>query len=215
MERPVSSGQSAKQLGLVSCHCCLQLSQAPPPGQAARCPRCHEPLHSRKHNSLSQSWALLITAYVLYLPANLLPIMRFSILGKGQPATILEGVQQLTHAGMWGLAAVVFIASVVVPVGKLLSLTYLLLSVQRGSRLQLKDRTRLYRLTEMVGRWSMVDVFVVAILVALVHFGTLAQVEPGWGITCFGAVVITTMWAAERFDPRLMWDCLEKTPNES
>jgi paraquat-inducible protein A len=163
-------------------------------------------LHTRKPDSLARSWALLIAAYVLYIPANALPIMYSSTLTGQQADTILSGVVYLWTSGSWPLAAVVFVASILVPLLKLMALTLLLASVQLGTRWRPLDRTRLYRLTELVGRWSMVDIFVVTMLVALVNLRPLAGVEAGPGAVAFGAVVVLTMLAAEAFDPRLIWD---------
>ena len=148
----------------------------------------------------------MIAAALCYLPANLLPIMQVTSLGRAQADTIMSGVVYLLTHGMWPLAVVVFTASVFVPILKLVILTSLLVSVQRGSSWRPRERTRLYRITEAIGRWSMVDIFVVTILVALVRLGNLATVEARPGAVFFGAVVVLTMLAAESFDPRLIWD---------
>jgi paraquat-inducible protein A len=144
------------------------------------------------------------------VPANLYPIMSVTSLGRTQSDTILSGVLFLVEHGMWPLAAIVFIASIFVPLLKLLILTFLLLSVQLGARWRPGDRTRLYRITEAIGRWSMVDVYVVTILVALVHLGNLASIRAEAGAVFFCAVVILTMFAAMSFDPRLIWDRLDQ-----
>ena len=174
-----------------------------------RCPRCTATLHDRKPDSLQRTWALVVAAAILYLPANLLPIMTVTSLGRTRSDTILSGVAFLLTHGMWPLAAIVFIASVFVPLLKLLILIFLLVSVQRRSQWRPRERSRLYRITETIGRWSMVDVFVVTILVALVRLGALASVEAEAGAVFFCAVVVLTMLAAMAFDPRLIWDCLE------
>jgi paraquat-inducible protein A len=168
-------------------------------------------MHQRKPNSIARTWALVLAALILYIPANAFPVMTTTYVGKSQSDTILSGVQYLIESGMWPLAAIVFFASVTVPVVKLVVLSYLLLSIQYRSHWRPKDRTRLYRLTELVGRWSMVDIFVVAILVALVRIGNFATIEPGIGATAFGAVVVLTMFAAMTFDPRIIWDRVENT----
>jgi paraquat-inducible protein A len=178
---------------------------------AAACPRCGAALHARKPDSLARTWALVIAAGICYLPANMLPIMKVTSLGNAQADTILSGVIYLTVHGMWPLALVVFIASVFVPLAKLIILVYLLISVQRRSQWRPVDRTRLYRLTEAVGRWSMVDIYVVTIMVALVKLGNLATIEAQAGAIFFGAVVVITIFAAMSFDPRLIWDNLEST----
>ncbi|MCB1904992.1 MAG: paraquat-inducible protein A [Gammaproteobacteria bacterium] len=174
------------------------------------CPRCGERLHQRKPDSLQRTWALVIAAMVCYLPANLLPIMSVTSLGQTQSDTILSGVIFLLSHGMWPLALVVFVASVLVPLLKLVILVYLLVSVQIRSLRQPKERTRLYRITELMGRWSMVDIYVVTILVALVHLGNLATIEAEPGAIFFAAVVVITMFAAMSFDPRLIWDVWER-----
>jgi paraquat-inducible protein A len=170
------------------------------------CPRCATPLHRRKPDSLNRSWALAATAAILYVPANLLPIMTVTSFGKGTPDTIVSGVIELLHAGMWPIALLVFFASITVPVLKLVGLVFLLLSVHRRSTKRLRDRTVMYRIIEGVGRWSMVDVFMIGILAALVALGNLATIAPGPGAVAFCGVVIVTILAAMAFDPRLMWD---------
>jgi paraquat-inducible protein A len=174
------------------------------------CPRCGEALHRRKPTSLQRTWALVIAAIACYLPANLLPIMTVTSLGKSQSDTILSGVIFLIDQGMWPLALVVFVASVLVPLLKLTILIYLLITVQMRSTRRPGDRTRLYRLTEAVGRWSMVDIYVVTILVALVRLGNLATIQAEAGAIFFAAVVVITMFAAMTFDPRLIWDIWEQ-----
>jgi len=195
----------ARDLGLASCHTCGLLQQLPPSGHA-HCPRCHSPVHLRTPNSIQLTWALVITAIIAYLPANLYPVMTVTSLGQSQSDTILSGVIYLLLHGDWPLALIVFVASVLVPLLKIVALLYLLLSVQRRSPLRKSQRTRLYRVVELVGRWSMVDIFVVALLAALVQAGALATIEPGVGAIAFTSVVILTMFAALSFDPRLIWD---------
>jgi len=160
----------------------------------------------RKRNSVQITWSLLITAIIAYLPANLYPVMTVTSLGKSQSDTIMSGVIYLLLHGDWPLALIVFVASVLVPLLKIVSLVYLLLSVQRRSPLRKSQRTRLYRVVELVGRWSMVDIFVVSLLASLVQVGALATIEPGVGAIAFTTVVILTMFAAMSFDPRLIWD---------
>ena len=165
-------------------------------------------MHLRKSNSLQKSLALLITATILYIPANLYPIMITDQLGKSEESTILGGVVLLIKLGSVPIAAVIFIASVMVPLGKMISMYYLIWSVKSRSAGH-KQRTVMYQITELVGKWSMVDVFVVAILVALVHLGGLLVIRPGIAALSFAGVVIVTMVAAESFDPRLIWDQLD------
>ncbi len=193
---------------LATCHDCGLLVALPPedPHPEVHCPRCHAPVHTRKAQAIERTWALLIGAVLLYIPANVLPIMKVTSLGRGQADTIMSGVIHLLFHGMWPLAAIVFFASVAVPMAKLAALAYLCISVQRGSAAKPVERTKMYRLTEVLGRWSMVDIYVVTILAALVQAGALAQVEAQSGAIFFGACVVVTMIAAESFDPRLIWD---------
>lgn len=189
------------------CEDCQLLSHLPErAAHGALCPRCGAPLHRRKERSLERTWAFLIAAAICYLPANLFPVMTVRSLGNAESDTIMGGIVYMLEHGMWPLALVIFIASFFVPLAKLVTLTGLLLSVHRGSRWRPLDRTRLYRITVAVGRWSMVDIFVVTILVALVHLGALATIEAELGAVFFGSVVVLTMLAAESFDPRLIWD---------
>jgi paraquat-inducible protein A len=198
---------TARRLGLVACHRChLVCRQAE---GAADCPRCGAPLHSRKPNSITRTWALVLAAMVFYIPANVLPVTITTSLGAVQSDTIMSGVIYFIRSGSWEIALVIFIASIFVPLLKLLILSFLLLSVQRHWQWRPVDRTRLYRLTEAIGRWSMLDIYVVTILVALVHLGALANIEAGLGAPFFAAVVVVTMLAAESFDPRLIWDGME------
>jgi paraquat-inducible protein A len=151
-----------------------------------------------------------VTACLLYIPANLYPIMITEQLGSSEGSTILGGVILLMHHGAVLVALVIFLFSVMVPIGKLISLFFLVWTVRRRSPISARQRTVLYQITEFVGKWSMVDVFVVAILVALVHLGGLLSIRPGVAAVCFAGVVIVTMIAAESFDPRLIWDELEE-----
>lgn len=193
----------------LSCHVCELVIPVRAGIAQARCPRCGAHVHRRKPQSLQRTWALVIAALILYVPANVYPIMTVTTLGRTQSDTILSGVFYLLTHGMWPLAVVVFVASVFVPLLKLLLLVLLLLSVQLRARWRPLDRTRLYRITEAVGRWSMVDIYVVTILVALVKLGNLATVEAEAGAIFFAAVVVLTMFAAMTFDPRLIWDNLD------
>jgi paraquat-inducible protein A len=210
--------QTARQAGLIACHFCDTLNQVPEvsePNDSAsqnqeyHCSCCQSAIHSRIPNSLSTTWALLIAAIILYIPANTLPIMTVVMWGDGQPDTIMSGVFHLFDSGMWPLALLIFVASIFIPVLKLIILTGLLLSVYFKSHWKPRDRTVLYRITEFVGRWSMVDIFVIGILVSLVQFGNTASVSPGIGALSFAAVVILTMFAAHTFDPRLIWDVID------
>lgn len=205
-ERPAT----ARQLDLLSCHACHLLVKRPLSNAQACCPRCGTHLHQRKPNSLARTWALICTAIIFYIPANVLPMTITSALGSKEADTILSGVIYFLQSGSWEIAVVIFIASIFVPLAKLVILIFLLLSVKFRSTWRPKDRTTLYRLTELVGRWSMVDIYVVTILVALVKLGAIATVEAGPAAVYFAAVVVTTMFAAESFDPRLIWDVLKE-----
>jgi len=189
---------------VIGCHTCGLLR--PRDAGLLHCPRCGSSLHHRKNNSIERTWALLLAAAVLFIPANVYPIMEVIQFGQGEPDTILSGVTKLIGAGMWGLGLLVFFVSIVVPLAKLVSLVWLLRSVERRSTWNPRDRTRLYRVTEMVGSWSMVDVFLVGLLTGLVSLDVLATIRPGIGATFFAGVVILTMFAAMSFDPRLIWD---------
>jgi paraquat-inducible protein A len=206
---------TAAQASLVPCHACHLLTRVGPlsPGCHAHCPRCGAVLHRRKPNSLARTWALTLTACILYIPAIKLPVMTIVSMGRGESDTILSGVKELLLAGMWPLALLVFFASITVPVLKLIVLIYLSWSVWRKSHWRPRDRTVLYRLTEAVGRWSMIDIFMISILVALVKLGNITTIEAGPGAVAFASVVVITMFAAMSFDPRLIWDSLE-TPHE-
>ncbi|MEL7897507.1 paraquat-inducible protein A [Vreelandella neptunia] len=199
------TGLPAGEQGLTGCPTCGLINRLSPQGRG-HCIRCHEKLHQRLPNSLQRTWALLGASAIMYIPANVYPIMTTTSLGNSSPSTIIGGVVQLIQMGSWPIAAVIFIASVIVPVGKLVALIWLCLVVKRSSALNAQSRTRLYRLTEFIGRWSMVDVFVVAILVALIRAGSLMSITPGPASLAFGSVVVLTMLAAMTFDPRLIWD---------
>lgn len=198
---------TAMEAGLISCHSCDLLTDSQGRShETLQCPRCGATLHSRKTNSLARTWALVITAFILYVPAMVLPITEITSLGVVQADTIMSGVILFIQTGSWEIALVIFVASIIVPMMKLLILVYLLISVQGKSSRRPNDKAKLYRLTEFVGRWSMVDIYVVAILVALVNLGVLANIDAGPAAFYFASVVIVTIFAARTFDPRLIWD---------
>ena len=203
---------SALRLHLTGCHSCELVLRIPPgrPRGALRCPRCGARVHPRKRDSISRTWALLLAAYVFYVPAMVLPITRITTLGKVSEDTIMSGVIYFFQSGEWPIGLVIFVASIFVPVLKLVILTFLAVSVQLRSQWRPRDRTRFYRITELIGRWSMVDIYVVTLLVALVRMGTLASIEAGPAAFYFAAVVVITIFAANAFDPRLIWDALEE-----
>lgn len=195
--------------GILICTECHELNRQDPDTDEQTCTRCGALVHARRPNSLMRTWALLITAAILYIPANLLPIMTVNSLGQGAPSTIMAGVIELVQQGMFPIAAVVFIASILVPTFKLVGIALLLFSVQRHQPLSARQRIIMYRFIEFIGRWSMLDIFVIAILVAVVNFGRLASIEANLGAVAFASVVILTMLAAVTFDPRLIWDNTE------
>lgn len=196
---------TARSCGLLGCECCGLVSDAAHLADA-RCPRCGFGLHALKPQSLQRTTAYLLAAVLLYVPANTLPIMATSSVVTGREShTILGGILELLHTGSWDLALVVFIASIAVPILKIAALALLVVTAQRKSRWRQAERTSLYRLIETVGHWSMLDVFVVVLLVGMVRFGAFASVEPAAGLLAFGGVVVLTMLASASFDPRLIW----------
>jgi len=202
--------KSAASYGLCSCHVCRLVSRRTDFSAPALCPRCGTLLHFRRPRSVTRCWALLIASFILYIPANTLTIMETGSLISYRRDTILSGIVHLWNTGSYLIAAVVFIASVTIPLLKLISLTLLLISVQRRSLWHPRERTRLYRMLELVGRWSMLDIYVVTLLAALVQLGNMAVVKAGPGAVAFGAVVVLTMFASMQFDPRLIWDPMQR-----
>jgi paraquat-inducible protein A len=194
------------QAGLLSCEGCHLLSKPASPTEPGFCRRCGDQLEFRRPGAIQTTWALVIAAAICYIPANALPVLNTTTLGTSEGDTILGGVAFLYTSGSWPLALVVLIASVMIPLGKLVALVYLLITVQRGVPGSNHERTRLYRMVEFIGRWSMLDVFVDTFTVALVQLQPLMSVAPGPGVLFFAAVVVLTMLAAESFDPRLVWD---------
>jgi paraquat-inducible protein A len=201
---------TAAAAGLATCHTCHKLADA----SLHKCPRCGSGLHVRTTDSLQRTIALAVTALVLYIPANILPIMTTTQLGTPEDSTILGGVVLLIDMGSFPVAAVIFVASVLVPSGKLLAIFYLVWGVSRGQKTSFQQRTVMYRVTEFIGKWSMVDVFVVAILVALIQLGGLLTINAGSAAIAFGGVVIVTMLSAESFDSRLIWDYADPEGDE-
>ncbi len=211
---------TARELHLMQCHRCrLVCARASVSDNAEHsaqynfrqsCQRCGTRLHARKPNAIARTWALMIAALIFYIPSNLLPILHTSALHHDSTTTILGSVVALWRADAWDIAVIIFIASVGVPVTKFLVLALLLITVQLGNTRSRRERTKLYRLLELIGYWSMLDVFVAALLAALVQFGALGAIEPKAGILFFGLVVILTMLATLSFDPRLIWDSQPK-----
>lgn len=199
---------TARSRSLVSCHSCRLLCRPRPSGENRRmkCPRCGASVHQRRPRSITRTWALLVAAAICYVPANVLTATRAISFGKVQTDTIMSGVMYFIHTGMWPIALVIFVASICVPLIKLAILSFLLISIRRRSTWRPKERTRFYRITEMVGRWSMVDIYVITISVALVKLGAVATFEAGPAVVFFSAVVVLTLLAAMSLDPRLIWD---------
>jgi paraquat-inducible protein A len=207
--RVSGSAPTAAGAGLFVCHDCGLLSKPAAGTHEGICPRCGSALHFRKPGSIARTWAFVIAAVVLYIPANVLPVMDTSSLFGAQTDTIMSGVVFLWVSGSWPLAVLVFVASIAVPMLKIISLIFLVLTAQLRWRWLPEKRTRIYRVVELVGRWSMLDIYVITILVALVQFSALATIMAGPGSIAFGSVVVLTMFSAMSFDPRLIWDPLE------
>jgi paraquat-inducible protein A len=202
----VSNPVTGRSLGLLvclDCHATVHATQA----AHLRCPRCRARLHERKPHSLALTTALVIAAAVLYVPANVLPVMTTrEFLVEDEPDTILSGVLVLLQSGSWPIAVLVFVASIVVPLLKILAMAVLLYSAWRPSPVRRQQRSRLFRMVEFIGRWSMLDVYAISLLATLVQVQSFASIIVGWGAWAFGAVVVLTLFAARTFDERLLWD---------
>lgn len=198
-------------LGLAGCHTCGKVS----PEDMGRCPRCGSPLHIRKPDSIKRTIAFLIAAALLYIPANMLPIMTVLEFGGSSPKTIISGMMEFWASGAYPIAIVIFTASILIPLVKIVALIWLCAAATGKVRPSPKILGRVYWLTELLGRWSMVDIFVVAILVAMVQLGAYMRVLPDSGAVAFAGVVILTMFSAMSFDPRLLWDRLEDMERDS
>lgn len=209
----MSEHNAAIKQSLTGCHTCNQVVRIDENHHrhTLLCPRCGARLHPRIHHSITVTWMLVCLALLFYIPANVLPMTRTVGLGHLQDDTIMSGVIYFIHSGSWYIGMIIFIASVFVPLLKIALLIFLLISVQRRSQWRPNDRTRIYRITELVGRWSMVDIYVVTILVALVNLGVIADIDVGPAAIYFAAVVVITMLAAKSFDPRLIWDNIDTT----
>ena len=203
----IARGLTAKEAGLVGCQRCGQVHAIGVP----ICKRCGGALQSRDTQSLQKVWAWLIAGIIAYIPANTYPMLVTATLLERSESTIVGGVVDLVHYGSYGIAFIVFAASVLIPMGKFLAVAYLAISVQRHSVLNKHQRHRLYEIVEFVGRWSMIDVFVVAILSALVQLDGLATINPGIAAVSFALSVVFTMLSAQSFDPRTIWDADRKT----
>lgn len=193
---------TAREAGLIACRRCGQVHA----GDATTCARCHGALRSRDSMSLQKVWAWLLAGIIAFIPANLYPMLVTRTLIESSESTILGGVVELIHYDNYGIALVVFVASILIPIGKFIAIIYLAISVQTRSVLNMHQRHKLYEVVEFIGRWSMIDVFVVAILSALVQLNTIASINPGIAALSFALSVIFTMFSAQSFDPRLIWD---------
>jgi paraquat-inducible protein A len=209
-EDVTSAAPTAIALGLQGCEVCRLVSRPASGAEEGTCPRCGREVSFRKSASIQRTWAFVIAATVCYVPANVLPVLT-TITASGRDSdTIMQGVVLLWSPTGWPLSLIVLIASIMIPSAKIVALAYLLISVQRGSIRSNVQRVRLYRTVELIGRWSMVDVFVDTFTAALVQLQPLMSVEPGPGLFFFAAVVVLTMLAAESFDPRLIWDAASR-----
>jgi len=201
-------GASALEADLISCDICSQLI-APP---AIRCPLCGAGLHMRKPYSISRTWALILTAGLLFIPANTLPIMRVDYLGVPDNSTILDGILHFFKDGSYGVGLIILCASILVPLFKITGLLIILLTIKFRRGDFLLQKAKMFRFIEFIGRWSMLDIFVIALLSVLVQFGFFSSIQPAPAVTYFCLVVITTMLATLAFDPRLLWDnCYQKS----
>jgi paraquat-inducible protein A len=198
------SKKTALAQGFVRCHDCGSLSKQT--NKTSHCPLCGSQLHSRLPNSFQRTAALLLSSFSLYIPANIFPIMTYTKLGVGEPHTIIGGIISLIQGDMVPIAMLVLVASILVPMLKLLGISLLLLNIHYRWQNHAKKWTIMYRVIAFVGRWSMLDIFMISILVALVDMGGVAKVIAGPAATAFAAVVVLTMFAAKNFDPRLIWD---------
>jgi paraquat-inducible protein A len=200
---------------IIGCETCGLAQHAWQAKDHLACRRCGSRIHFRKPDSLHRTWALVIAAYVLIIPANLMPVMATGSLFGTEKDTIFSGVVFLWTSNSQVLAIILFCASIVIPFAKLISLTFLLISVQRRSSWRPKLRAKLYRVVEAIGRWSMIDVFVATMLTALVQFGNVMTIRAGFGAIAFATVVVLTIFAARSFDPRLIWDASGHTDNNN
>jgi paraquat-inducible protein A len=201
-----AAAASALELGLQRCDACGLLSRPAVGVEHGCCPRCGATLHFRKPDSVARTWALLVAAAICYVPANLLPVLTTTTAAGTESDTILQGVVLLWSPTGWPLSIVVLVASIMIPSAKILALAYLLVGVQRAAATSQVPRVRMYRTVEIIGRWSMIDVFVDTFTAALVQLPPLMSVAPAPGLFFFAAVVVLTMLAVESFDPRLIWD---------
>ena len=199
---------TAMKSKLNACHDCGKLTDAAniDHSKALICPRCNADLHFRKHQSVPATWALVLTAAILFIPANLLPIMRVEFLGSTEYSTIMDGILYFFHEKEYGIGLIIFMASILVPLFKIVGLVVILLSIKFKWKRWLRHKTAMFRFIVFVGRWSMLDIFVIALMATLVKFGGLTATVAAPAASYFAAVVVCTMFAAHTFDSRLLWD---------
>ncbi len=205
--------RTGMQERMALCHSCHFVSQlvVPKKGYSLRCPRCHSKIHLRKENSISRTWAMVALGYMTFVPSHVFPVMIITQLGSGTfEKTIMGGVKNMAEEQLWGLALIVFLASVVVPLFKLVGLSYLLWVLQTRRVVDRFQLTRLYRFIVFIGRWSMVDIFFAALFISLLQLGNFVNIQVGLGAPAFASMCVITMIAGEMFDPRLLWDQQEK-----
>ncbi len=198
--------KTGKELGLALCHDCHLTVFMSSEDREQFCPRCNAKVHFRKPNSISMTWAFLITSIILLFPANLLPIMKVSYMGSDELSTIMDGIIYFFKEGSYGIGLVILVASVLVPIFKVIGILMILLSIHFRWKSWLRHKTLMFRFIKFIGRWSMLDIFVIALLSALVNFGFLTTIEAAPAAPYFCGVVISTMLAAESFDTRFLWD---------
>jgi len=206
----VAAVTTAREAGLIACHRCGQVHAA----NVGECRRCHASLHSRRPDSLQKVWAWWLAGAITFIPANIYPMLLTNTLVENSESTIIGGVLELIQYGSYGIAAIVFVASIVIPLVKFFVIGYLAISVQRQSTMNQHRRVHLFHAVEFIGRWSMIDVFVVAILSALVQLDTVASINPGIAAVNFALSVVFTMLSAQSFDPRLIWDAETKAAHD-
>ncbi|MCI5151250.1 MAG: paraquat-inducible membrane protein A [Candidatus Electrothrix sp. MAN1_4] len=207
-----TQAQTGREAGLLLCQSCHKIIRLPSGVQREKlhCPRCGELLHLRKENSIDRSWALIVTALILTLPANLLPIMSVAKMGRVTQSTIINGILLFFQGGSYGIGLIILTASILVPLFKIIGMTVILISIHYQWTTWLRHKGLMFRFIQFVGRWSMLDIFVIALLCSLVRFGSLSTVEVAPAALYFSAVVLSTMFAAISFDPRLLWDSAEE-----
>ncbi|XOF32575.1 MAG: paraquat-inducible protein A [Candidatus Electrothrix sp. YB6] len=208
------TGKEARLLLCPTCHKVIQ-SEVAAGNRNPACPRCGEPLHLRRRNSVDRAWALIVSAVLFTLPANLLPIMSVSSFGNRAESTIIDGIIHFFQEGSYGIGAVILTASVLVPLFKIFGMSLILISIHFQRTRWLRHKAMMFRFIAFVGRWSMLDIFVIALLCSLVRFGSLSSVDAAPAALYFSAVVLSTMFAAISFDTRLLWDSAEEEASES